>query len=71
MTSGKLFNGCLIVLGIFVAIVFGLGYAFSGSESSTTEELFRMNARVQFKKTEQLYLLTNTRLGHFNSIKVR
>lgn len=22
MTSGKLFNGCLIVLGIFVAIVF-------------------------------------------------
>lgn len=54
MTSGKLFNGCLIVLGIFVAIVFGLGYAFSSSESSTTEELFRMNARVQFKKTEQL-----------------
>ena len=38
MTSGKLFNCCLIVLGIFVAIVFGLGYAFSGSESSTTEK---------------------------------
>lgn len=38
MTSGKLFNGCLIVLGIFVAIVFGLGYVFSGSESSTTEK---------------------------------
>lgn len=39
MTPKKLFNGCLITLGIFVVIVFGLGFAFSGSESSTAEEI--------------------------------
>ena len=39
MNPKKLFNGCLIALGIFVVIVFGLGFAFSGSESSTAEEI--------------------------------
>lgn len=37
MKPKKMFNGCLIALGIFVVIVFGLGFAFSGSESSTIE----------------------------------
>lgn len=37
MKPKNMFNGCLIALGIFVVIVFGLGFAFSGSESSTIE----------------------------------
>lgn len=39
MTPKKLFNGCLIAVGIFVAIVFGLGFVFSSSESTTAEEI--------------------------------
>lgn len=39
MKPKNMFNGCLIALGIFVVIVFGLGFAFSGSESSTIEAI--------------------------------
>lgn len=53
MTPKKLFNGCLITLGIFVVIVFGLGFAFSGSESSTAEEIpsHKNQGSVQFDGT--------------------
>lgn len=37
MTPKKLFNGCLMTLGIFVIIVFGLGFVFSDSESATSD----------------------------------
>lgn len=39
MTPKKLFKGCLITLGIFVVIVFGLGIAFSSSDSTSVEEV--------------------------------
>ncbi len=38
MTPKKLFNGCLLALGIFIAILV-LGYAFSSNETTTTEEI--------------------------------
>lgn len=39
MTPKKLFNGCLITLGIFVIVVIGLGIAFSVCEPTTTDEI--------------------------------